>query len=282
MGIVDKFVDSIKKDDLHTLYVQVRKNGEIVDQWSRFSIYTRMESYSTSKTFCALGLGIAEAEGLISLDEKPADFFPEYTYDITEPNCLDITVRDMLIMSSGLKEKLITRDDPRRQIEKDWIDYFYHHGEFIRRPGEKFLYENSNTYMPLGSGNVSLNIYKIINDDDENPNSEVIKPDTIKKSSLSIGWILFIVIMSLIIVAIVIWVIYEQVRKRKKRMQNLLPNDINNNYDNYNNVEQKSPGGDNYNPIPENNDNGTYYNKIETKDGSPYDNYPACPPINES
>ena len=145
-----------------------------------------------------------------------------------------------------------------------------------------FFIENSNTYMPLGSGNVSLNIYKIINDDDENPNSEVIKPDTIKKSSLSIGWILFIVIMSLIIVAIVIWVIYERVKKRKKIIQNLLQNDMNNTYYNYNNVEQKNPGGDNYNPIPEINDNPTNNNKIEPKDGSPYDNYPACPPINDN
>ena len=136
--------------------------------------------------------------------------------------------------------------------------------------------------MPLGSGNVSLNIYKIINEDDENPNSEVIKPDTIKKSSLSIGWILFIVIMSLIIVAIVIWVIYERVKKRKKIIQNLLQNDMNNTYYNYNNVEQKNPGGDNYNPIPEINDNATNNNKIEPKDGSPYDNYPACPPINDN
>ena len=144
-----------------------------------------------------------------------------------------------------------------------------------------FFVENLYENLPLSSSNVSLSIFKASNEDSES-SVDNIPVDTKSKSSLSLGWILFIVMISLIIVAIVIWVIYEQVKKRKKGMQNLIPNEMNNNYYNYNNVEQKSPGGDNYNSIPKKNENDTYYNKIEPKDGSPYDNYPACPPINDN
>lgn len=147
MNIIDRFVDNIKKEDLHTLYVQVRKDGEVAGYWSRFSRMTRMESYSASKTFCGIGLGIALDQGIIRLDEKVADAFPEYTYDISNPCCLDITVRDMLLMTSGLEKRLFARDDRLRATTRDWIDYFYHTGSFVRKPGETFLYDNFNTYM---------------------------------------------------------------------------------------------------------------------------------------
>ena len=69
MDIVKNFVDNIKKEDLHTLYVQIQQNGKIVDYWSRFSKLIRIESYSASKTFCAIGLGIALDQGIIRLDD---------------------------------------------------------------------------------------------------------------------------------------------------------------------------------------------------------------------
>lgn len=147
MDLVNRFVDNIKKEDLHTLYVQIRKDGEVADYWSRFSKMTRMESYSTSKTFCAIGLGIALDQGIIRLDEKVAGVFPEYTYDISNPYCLDITVRDMMLMGSGLEKRLFARDDRLRATTRDWIDYFYHEGRFVRKPGETFFYDNFNTYM---------------------------------------------------------------------------------------------------------------------------------------
>ncbi len=164
MDIVKNFVDNIKKEDLHTLYVQIQQNGKIVDYWSRFSKLIRIESYSASKTFCAIGLGIALDQGIIRLDEKVADAFPEYTYDINNPYCLDVTVRDMMIMSTGLGKRLFARDDPLRATTKDWIDYFYHVGEFTRKSGETFLYDNFNTYMlcALVEKKVGVNMHEFL------------------------------------------------------------------------------------------------------------------------
>jgi len=138
-----------------------------------------------------------------------------------------------------------------------------------------FFIESARTYLPLGSGNVSLNMYKDIIEDDEKP---VIRPET--KSSLSIGWIIFIVISSVIIVTLVICAIMEKLKKRGRN--NLIPNDMNNDYYDYDNIELKNPGGDNYNPIPANNDNDKYNNKIEPNDESTHDNNPVCPAINDN
>ncbi len=162
--LIQNFVNNIKAEDLHTLYVQIRKDGDVAGYWSRFSKMTRMESYSTSKTFCAIGFGIALDEGILTLDEKLADYFPEYTYDISNPYALNITVRDLLTMSTGLKTRLFARDDKMRATCKDWADHFWHVGEFVRPGGEKFLYDNFNTYM-LGcmlEKKVGVNLYEFL------------------------------------------------------------------------------------------------------------------------
>lgn len=146
-SLVNTFINNIESERLNVLYVQIRQDGEVKEYWSKFSKMSRLESYSTSKSFCAVGIGIAIDEGIISLDEKVSKSFPEYTYNITNPNALDITVKDMLAMSSGLKDPLFFRDDALRATTRDWVEHFYQVGDFIRKPGEKFLYCNFNTYM---------------------------------------------------------------------------------------------------------------------------------------
>ena len=144
---VDAFVAHAKEKDLHVLYCQTRENGEVSNYWSRFSVLTRMESWSLSKTFVAMGVGIALDEGLLTLDEKVADSFPELVYDVNNPNALDITVENMLTMTTGLADPLFFRDHPERKTVRDWGRHFYTKGDFVRRPGEAFLYSNFNTYM---------------------------------------------------------------------------------------------------------------------------------------
>lgn len=142
-----KFMNDVEKEHFHIIYAQVRKDGEIVDDWARFPAKPRFESYSTSKTFVAAGVGIAIDEGLITLDERVSDSFKAESYDVTNPFALDITVRDMLTMTTGTSKPLFFRDSSERAHCKDWIRYFYEKGEFVRAPGTEFLYNNVNPYM---------------------------------------------------------------------------------------------------------------------------------------
>ncbi|MCL2852239.1 MAG: beta-lactamase family protein [Defluviitaleaceae bacterium] len=155
--LLDSFISSIKEENLTVLYAQIRQHGEVTDSWSRFEAkesrltgfrgVSRFESYSTAKSFSAVGAGIALDEGLIRMDEKVADSFPDCVYDVTNPYALDITVRDMLLMSAGVEKPMFFRDSPERATVRNWPRYFYEQSVFLRPPGEKFLYNNADTYM---------------------------------------------------------------------------------------------------------------------------------------
>lgn len=147
MELVKKFIEEAEKNDFFLIAGQIRKDGEVVDEWTRFEAKPRFETFSIAKTFTALGAGIAIDEGLITLDERLVDSFPEASYDITNENALSITVQDLLTMSSGLSEAMLWRDGNERKYERDWIRYFYKNGKFDHKPGTTFLYNNVNTYM---------------------------------------------------------------------------------------------------------------------------------------
>lgn len=155
--LLDGFIKAIKANDLLVYNVQVYKDGQELDRWSRFKksdngmsafdAFSRFESYSTAKSFSSIGVGIAIDEGLISLDEKVANSFPELTYNINDSNILDTTVEHLLTMTTGLKEAIFFRDSKERANEKDWLQYIYQNAKYDKKPGEKFLYTNANTYL---------------------------------------------------------------------------------------------------------------------------------------
>lgn len=147
MELVNNFIQEAKNNNFFLTAAQIRKNGEIVEEWSRFETKLRFETYSIAKTFTGVGVGIAIDEGLITLDERIVDSFPEASYDITNENALNITVRDLLTMNSGMSEGMLWRDGDERKYERDWIRYVYKNGKFDHKPGTFFLYNNANTYM---------------------------------------------------------------------------------------------------------------------------------------
>lgn len=147
MELIKKFMEDIKKKDFYILAAQIRKDGKVADEWTRFSAKPRFETYSIAKTFVGVGVGIAIEEGLITLEEKVINSFPEASYDIVNDNAINITVRDLLTMTSGLSETMLWRDGYERKHEQDWIRFFYKNGKFDNKPGTTFLYNNVNSYI---------------------------------------------------------------------------------------------------------------------------------------
>lgn len=147
MSHVKRFIEDVEKNGFYVLGAQIRKDGEIIDEWTRFEAKPRFETYSVGKTFIAAAAGLALEEGLITLDEKLADSFHEAAYDVTNQNALDITVRDLLTMKSGLSETMMWRDGYERKHVNDWVRFFYTNGKFDNKPGTQFKYNNANTYM---------------------------------------------------------------------------------------------------------------------------------------
>ena len=139
-------LEKMKQQEIVVNYVQVRQHGKIILDWGRMPQKTRLNTWSVSKSFVSVAVGIAIDEGFLSLDEKICESFPEYIPENPSENLLGITVRHMLTMTTGFDHPLFFADDPERYVTEDWIAYFFNHN-FTYKPGERFLYCNFNTYM---------------------------------------------------------------------------------------------------------------------------------------
>ncbi len=145
-GLLKEFLNYADQERLVINYIQVRKQGEILEEYQRLSSKTRLNTWSASKSFVSTAAGIAIGEGLLDLQEKVYLSFEEYLPEHPDENLFHITVRDMLTMTSGLESPLFFADDAQRYATEDWVEYFFQQ-KFPYKPGSRFLYSNFNTYM---------------------------------------------------------------------------------------------------------------------------------------
>ena len=144
--LLDEFISEVKKADMNVNYVQVRKDGEIIADYSRLASKTRLNTWSACKSFVSIAVGIAIDEGIMRLDEKLCDCFAEYVPQNADESLMNLTVRDMLTMTTGVDNALFFADDSLRYTTKDWIAYFFSQ-KFPIENNTRFLYCNFNTYM---------------------------------------------------------------------------------------------------------------------------------------
>jgi len=144
--VFQDFLDEVKAEGIMLKYAQLRQGGEVVAEFSTMPTKTRLNSFSLCKSVVGIAAGIAIDEGLIKLDDKVCDIFPEYVRNTTSPNLLKVTIRHLLTMTSGLDSTLYFCDWPERYYVRDWIQYFFN-VNFPHEPGTVHVYSNFCTYM---------------------------------------------------------------------------------------------------------------------------------------
>jgi CubicO group peptidase (beta-lactamase class C family) len=105
-------------------------------------------SFSVAKSFDSALIGIAFDEGDIhSVSDPITDYIPELLE--RDPLFARITIRDLLLMSSGLRyvERLPYGDDLRTYIHPDLRSQALTQTEIIESSGEHFLYNNYNPLL---------------------------------------------------------------------------------------------------------------------------------------
>lgn len=125
--------------------VMVIRHGKIAAQWFR-TPYCATEPhamYSVSKSISALAIGFALKEGLLSLDDKPVDFFPESVPKHCDENLKNVTLRHLITMTAGRSISPMTS-----KVKNQWIDIFMQSGSSFA-PGESFSYVNECFHMAL-------------------------------------------------------------------------------------------------------------------------------------
>ena len=131
----DKQVDSMNS-------FMLLRHGRVVAEgwWSPYTPRSPHSLYSLSKSFASTAVGLAIAEGKLSLDDEVLKFFPEDAPPEPSANLKAMRVSDLLRMSSG------QQSEPPRTSDQPWTKTFLAQPVPFK-PGAHFLYNTSGTYM---------------------------------------------------------------------------------------------------------------------------------------
>lgn len=101
--------------------------------------------WSASKTFTATAVGFACQDGLLSIQDKVISFFyPEELPADISPWLAQMSVRDLLIMSSGIGADI--REKTRKRDDLDWAKETLCHLVHFE-PGTMYEYNSMDTYL---------------------------------------------------------------------------------------------------------------------------------------
>ncbi len=141
--VVRSFLENAKEKNYEFHSLMVIRHGKVAVEWynSPYNKDTPQSVYSVSKSFTSTAIGFAISEGLVSLDTKVTDIFPDYPPKKADSRYEKLTVRNLLRMSSGKQPSFLSDKG-----KVDWIDDFIN-SPWVFEPGEKFLYINENIFM---------------------------------------------------------------------------------------------------------------------------------------
>jgi Beta-lactamase class C and other penicillin binding proteins len=139
-----KFLDAVDKgkNELHS-FVMLR-HGKIISEgwWSPYGKELKHVMFSASKSFTSMGIGLAIAENRLKLTDRVVTFFPNSLPDTLSTYMKEMTVQDLLKMSTGMNtDPLFTA-----RGSSDWPKTFMS-SPVENKPGTVFKYNNMATFM---------------------------------------------------------------------------------------------------------------------------------------
>ncbi len=127
-------------DSMHS-FMLVR-HGHVVAEawWQPESADKPHVLWSLSKSFTSTAVGLAVAEGKLSVDDPVLKFFPDDAPKNPSANLKQMRVRDLLTMNAGHQDELNWREADH------WVKAFLAH-PVPHKPGTHFRYNTPATYM---------------------------------------------------------------------------------------------------------------------------------------
>jgi CubicO group peptidase (beta-lactamase class C family) len=143
------FIEAADEIDAMHSFMLVRHGSVVGEGWWRpYDAATPHVLYSLSKSFTSTAVGLACAEGKLSLDDEVLKYFPEDAPPEPSANLRSMRVRDLLRMNTGHQtEAQLFRPAPGSEAQNDpWTKKFFAHPVPFK-PGTHFLYNSPATYM---------------------------------------------------------------------------------------------------------------------------------------
>ena len=141
---IQAFLDAIAetRQELHSLIVV--RHGRIVAEgwWSPYAPELRHTMYSMSKSFTSTAIGLAVADGKLTVEDKVTSFFPDDLPAQVSDNLAALRVKHLLTMSAGHEK------EPTSAVvqEENWVRAFLA-APITHAPGSVFQYNSTATYM---------------------------------------------------------------------------------------------------------------------------------------
>ena len=124
--------------------IMMHKDGELMLKIGipPYSTGDKRQLFSLSKSFTSTAIGIAYDKGLLKLNEKMIDIFPDKLPEVISENLAKMTVHDVMTMASGHDSCTL----PYISKSEDGIKTFFER-EVKHLPGSAFRYNSGATYM---------------------------------------------------------------------------------------------------------------------------------------
>lgn len=124
--------------------LMIARHGQVVAEgwWSPFAPSLNHWLFSLSKSFTSTAIGIAQSEGLLSLDDTVISFFPDELPPEPSNNLKSMRIRDLLRLTHGTEaaDAILRSDDPQ------WVRSFLAM-DVTNTPGTLWAYSNTAPYI---------------------------------------------------------------------------------------------------------------------------------------
>ena len=145
---IEKYLRKLEGRKLSTHDVIIMRGEEIVfeNYWAPFHKDFPHRLYSVTKSILSIAVGFAIQEGYLTLSDKLTDLMPEESKLLSDDNVKELTVRDMLMMSTALTpECWFSARHPDR------VRFYFENNSKETRPGGTIYEYDSPGSFVLGS-----------------------------------------------------------------------------------------------------------------------------------
>lgn len=140
---LERFVDKLKEQKIPVHSILVARHGYMVLEayYQPYGKDKLHRMFSETKSYVSLGIGLLVSDGLIHLDDKICQYFPEYLPGTVHPWLEEMTIKDMLQMETCHNMTTYRKTS----TTENWVGSFFQTLP-THRPGQIFMYDTSASH----------------------------------------------------------------------------------------------------------------------------------------
>jgi len=141
---IQAFLDAAAQTKNEFQSIMIVRHGKVIAEgwWKPYAAEFPHTMYSMSKSFTSTAVGLAVAEGKLTVEDKVTSFFPHDLPAQINDNLAALQVKHLLTMSTGHEK------EPTGTMiaQENWVRAFLA-SPITRAPGSLFVYNSAATYM---------------------------------------------------------------------------------------------------------------------------------------